>query len=100
MLTSQFEDLLVQPGQRRHQSLALAYRRSARAMCRATCICCAGLGVYAWSPFKPAAQFGAMICLLLFAALVGDLVFLPAILAGRIGRLLEPKREASRKKLS
>ena len=37
--------------------------------------------------------FSFLICLLLVAAMVGDLVFLPAMLTGRVGKRVFPERE-------
>ena len=64
------------------EAAAYAYRRCAGAMLRTTLICSAGLIVFLFSPLVLAARFAAMICVLLAAALIGDLVFLPAILCG------------------
>lgn len=61
-------------------------------MLRTTAICGAGLAVYGLSSFIPASRFGWVICVLLLAALVGDLLFLPALLCGPIGRVLFPHR--------
>ncbi|MFP6658176.1 MAG: hypothetical protein VB853_08325, partial [Pirellulales bacterium] len=52
-----------------------------------------GILVFALSSFQPVAQFGLLMFVLLAAALVGDLVFLPALLAGPGGRLFESKKE-------
>ena len=45
-----------------------------------------GLGVFALSTFTPTQRFGYLMMVLLVAALVGDLIFLPALLAGPVGR--------------
>ncbi len=80
----------IRRGLSRHASILDAYRHSAVAMLRTTAICGAGLAVYATSGFLPAARFGCVVCVLLLAALVGDLLLLPALLAGRLGRVLFP----------
>jgi len=77
-------------GLSRNAAILNAYRHSARAMTRTTVICGAGLAVYGFSSFLPAARFGWIVCLLLLAALAGDLLLLPALLAGRVGRVLFP----------
>ena len=46
-----------------------------------------GLCVFGLSTFTPTQRFGILMLVLLIAALVGDLVFLPAILAGPFGKL-------------
>jgi len=86
----------LKQGLTRRQALAAAYAHCTRAMLRTTLICGAGLGVYALSPFPPAAQFGWVTCVLLLTALVGDLVFLPALIAGPLGAVLFPERGARR----
>jgi uncharacterized protein len=44
-----------------------------------------GLSVFALSPFGPTQKFGYMMLSMLTVALVGNLVFLPALLAGPLG---------------
>lgn len=63
-----------------------AFLRCGAAIVRTTLICGAGLILFTLSDFAPAAQFGRTICLLLAAALVGDLLLLPALLLGPLGR--------------
>ena len=46
-----------------------------------------GLGVFALSTFTPTQRFGYLMMFLLSAALVGDLIFLPALLTGPLGKL-------------
>ena len=45
-----------------------------------------GLAVFATSTFTPTQQFGYLMITMLSAALVGDLLLLPAILSGPIGK--------------
>jgi hypothetical protein len=59
---------------------------------QATFICGLGLLVYALSDFVPTRQFAWMMLLLLGAALVGDLILLPALLLGPAGRTLTRRR--------
>ena len=42
--------------------------------------------VFAASGFLPASRFAWMVCILLGAALLGDLLILPALLVGPLGR--------------
>lgn len=81
----------MRDGMSRREAILHAYRRSASAMLRTTVICGAGLAIYGFSSFAPAARFGILVCVLLMAALVGDLVFLPALLSGWVGRTLFPQ---------
>ncbi|MCH8924130.1 MAG: MMPL family transporter, partial [Planctomycetes bacterium] len=71
----------------RKQATRLAMRRCGRAMMQTTAVGGLGLLVFALSSFTPTQRFGYLMFLLLAAALVGDLVFLPALLSGPIGRL-------------
>jgi len=72
-------------GDNRQQAIVVAYQRCAPAMMQTTLI--AGLAMMAFfmSSFQPVSQFGLLMFILLVAALVGDLLFLPALLATRIG---------------
>lgn len=65
----------------------LAYRRCGTAMTQTTLIGGLGLAAFAFSTFTPTQRFGTLMLVLLFAALFGDLVFLPAILTGPLGRI-------------
>ena len=42
------------------------------------------------STFTPTQRFGYLMLALLAAALIGDLIFLPALLAGPLGRMFRP----------
>ncbi|WP_167546946.1 efflux RND transporter permease subunit [Stieleria maiorica] len=53
------------------------------AITQTTVVCGLGLLVFAWSDFEPTRRFAWMMFLLLSAALVADLVLLPALLCGR-----------------
>ena len=69
-----------------------AFRHSAAALCASSFVC--GLGILAFAPsaFAPTRRFAWMLSLLVFAALVGDLVVLPALLASPLGRWFRPSR--------
>ncbi len=66
-----------------------AYERCATAMTQTTLIGGLGLAVFAFSTFTPTQRFGTLMLALLFAALVGDLIFLPALLTGPLGRFFD-----------
>ncbi len=72
-------------GQTRQTAIVEAYRRCAPAMTHTTLIAGLAMLVFVVSAFQPVAQFGLLIFILLAAALVGDLVLLPALLATRVG---------------
>ena len=78
-------------GMSRREAVSDAYRRCAMAMTQTTAIAGLSLLVFGLSPFQPVSQFGILMFVLLLGALVGDLVFLPALLAGPAGRLFEEK---------
>ena len=79
-------------GQSRREAIIEAYRRCAPAMIQTTLIAGLGLLVFYLSSFQPVYQFGLLMFILLVAALVGDLVLLPAMLATRLGKCFERKR--------
>ena len=54
-------------------------------MLQTSVICGVGMLVFVFSTFMPASRFAWMVFVLLMAALAGDLVILPAILAGPLG---------------
>jgi len=81
----------------RKEALIRAYRRVATAMTQTTLIGGLGLSVFAFSTFTPTQRFGVMMVTLLLAALAGDLIFLPALLAGPLGRFFCHRSAAKNK---
>jgi hypothetical protein len=75
----------------------MAYEHCAAAMVQTTIVCGFGVLVFGLSGFVPTASFATLMFVLLVTALVGDLLFLPAILAGPLGRFFEsaPAAKAS-----
>ena len=82
-------------GQSRLDSIRLAYRRVATAMTQTTLIGGLGLSAFALSTFTPTQRFGVLMLFMLVAALIGDLIFLPAILASPLGKLFGKERPKS-----
>ena len=76
-------------GMQRHSAIVYAYQRCATAMMQTTAIAGLGLVVYATSTFQPVSQFGWLMFVLLLITLVGDLVFLPSLLAGLGGKVFQ-----------
>ncbi|MFC1597534.1 RND family transporter [Planctomycetota bacterium] len=72
-------------GGTREEAIVEAYLRCAPAMTQTTLITGPALLVFYLSSFQPVSQFGLLMFILLVAALVGDLIFLPALLATRFG---------------
>ena len=81
-------------GESRQDAIRGAYERVATAMTQTTLIGGLGLAVFAFSTFTPTQRFGVMMLALLIAALMGDLLLLPAILAGPLGKYFSPKIKA------
>jgi uncharacterized protein len=68
-------------GKTRKQAIMLAYEGCARAMYQSWAVLGLGLAVFAMSSFVPTQRFGALMFTLLTAALVGNLILLPCVLA-------------------
>ena len=81
----------IRQGMERREAIRDAYSRVALAMTQTTLISGLGLSVFALSTFTPTQRFGIMMLTLLVAALYGDLILLPALLAGPLGKYLCPK---------
>lgn len=76
----------IKRGLGRLDSIELAYDHVATAMTQTTLIGGLGLSVFWLSTFTPTQRFGVMMLTLLAAALIGDLIFLPALLASPLGK--------------
>ncbi|MGD9647896.1 MAG: MMPL family transporter [Pirellulales bacterium] len=79
----------IEQGLDRRAAVMLAYKGCARAMYQSWGVIGLGLSIFAISPFTPTQRFGLMMLTLLTAALPGNLLLLPALLAGPLGRLFE-----------
>jgi predicted RND superfamily exporter protein len=77
-------------GQR--EAVSTAYAACARAMVQSWGVIGIGLSVFALSSFVPTFRFGALTIALLTAALICNLAFLPALLAGPLGRRVAGRR--------
>ncbi len=86
-------------GLNRRDSVMLAYKGCATAMYQSWGVIGLGLSVFALSQFTPTQRFGYLMVTLLTAALVGNLLLLPALLAcplgGLFGRRFTKKRAAT-----
>jgi len=72
-------------GYDRKSAAMYAYERCATAMTQTTIVAGLGLAVFALSTFTPTERFGYLMLTLLFAAVFGDLVYLPSLLCGPLG---------------
>jgi predicted RND superfamily exporter protein len=75
----------ITEGMNRKDATMLAYKGCARAMYQSWGVIGIGLSVFSLSPFGPTQRFGYMMLAMLTIALVGNLVFLPALLSGPLG---------------
>ncbi len=78
-------------GLSRPASIRFAFKHCAKAMIDTSLICGLGVCPFLFSIFMPTAKFSFMMLVLLMMALVGDLFFLPAILASPAGKLFAKK---------
>lgn len=76
----------IDDGMSTEDAIAHALRRCGTAMVQTTVISGIGLSIFAFSTFTPTQRFGIMMLALLVAALFSDLVMLPALLAGPLGK--------------
>lgn len=75
-------------GMDRDDALTSVFRTCATAMTQTTLICGLGMLIFALSDFIPMARFSLILMCLLMTALAGDLVLIPALIAGPLGRVL------------
>jgi len=73
-------------GMTRIDAVIETYRRVGPAMTQTTIVGGLGLFVFALSTFTPTQRFGSLMLVMLATALVGDMILLPALLAGPAGR--------------
>ena len=83
-------------GLSRKEAIKEAYRRCSLAMMQTTLIGGLGLAIFAFSSFTPTQRFGYLMISLLAAALVGDLIFLPALLAGPLGKVFKASKKGKK----
>jgi uncharacterized protein len=77
-------------GMPRHAAIINTYKHVAPAMVQTSIVAGLGLFVFALSTFTPTQRFGTLMLVILAAAVLGDLVLLPALLAGPLGRFFRP----------
>ncbi len=83
----------VSRGMSRCGSIRFAYSRCAGAMINSTVICAAGLIPFTFSTYIPTVRFAWLMIALLSIALLGDLLFLPALLAGPFARFFVRRQD-------
>ncbi|MCI0359246.1 MAG: MMPL family transporter, partial [Planctomycetaceae bacterium] len=88
----------IERGDSPPQAVRLAYQGCGRAMVQSWGVIGLGLSAFALSTFVPTFRFGALMIGLLTVGLAGNLFFLPALLAGPLGRIIAAaiKRRAAK----
>jgi predicted RND superfamily exporter protein len=81
----------VDAGHDRRAAVDGAFAHSAGALAQSSIVCGFGILVFGLSTFAPTSRFAVMLALLVAAALAGDLVLLPAMLVGPLGRCFRPR---------
>ncbi len=82
-------------GQTRPEAVRYAFARCATAMTQTTLICGLGLRTFGFSDFVPMARFAWVMFAMLSAALIADLVVLPAMLLSPLGVVFEPLKTSA-----
>lgn len=80
----------------RNAAIIASYRQCGTPTLQAACISGLGLSVFAFSTFTPTQRFGWLMLTILIAGVIAELVMLPAILAGPLGRVFEPRASRHR----
>jgi hypothetical protein len=85
----------IAEGKSRLEAIRWSYRQCASAMIQSAIICGLGLIVFALSSFVPTARFAWLMTAMLGVGLIGDMILLPALLAGPLGKYFMPKNAES-----
>lgn len=80
----------MKQGLTRHESIVAGYQHSGSAIIETMLIGGLGLSVFAFSTFTPTQHFGTMMLTMLAMGVVGELIWMPALLAGPLGKYFEP----------
>lgn len=81
----------LEEGKNRVEAVIATYRKVGPAMTQTTIVGGLGLFVFALSTFTPTQRFGTLMLVMLAAALIGDLILLPALLVGPLGKFFKPR---------
>jgi predicted RND superfamily exporter protein len=68
------------------EAIVRMFKKCGTPMVQTTIIVGLGFSIFYFSTFTPTKQFGFLMLFILGAALIGDLIYLPALLAGPLGR--------------
>ena len=89
----------VHKGYSNTKAVKSAHRHCAKPMLQTTLICGVGMLAFGFSAFVPTSRFAILMFAMLASALVADLILLPAILSGSLGRFFNrrpPSRPAAK----
>jgi predicted RND superfamily exporter protein len=75
----------------RNKAILAAYSRCATPTLQAALISGLGLSIFAMSTFTPTQRFGWLMLTILIAGVIAELVMLPALLAGPLGKVFKPR---------
>ena len=75
----------------RRAAIIASYKQCGTPTLQAACISGLGLSVFAFSTFTPTQRFGWLMLTILIAGVIAELVLLPAILAGPLGSVFDPR---------
>lgn len=81
----------IDQGMTQRDATMYAYSRCATSMFQTTMIAGLGLSAFALSTFTPTQMFGIMMLAILTMAMLGDLIFLAALINTPIGRVFRPR---------
>ncbi|TWT66196.1 efflux RND transporter permease subunit [Allorhodopirellula solitaria] len=81
----------LEEGKSRCAAVIETYRKVGPAMTQTTIVGGLGLFVFALSTFTPTQRFGTLMLVMLGAALIGDLILLPALLVSPLGKFFKPR---------
>ncbi|HBO42379.1 MAG TPA: hypothetical protein DD670_00250 [Planctomycetaceae bacterium] len=86
-----------QQGMSREDAILFAYGDCAEPIYQSWAVIGLGLSAFAFSAFMPTRRFGILMLTMLTVSSIGNLVFLPALLAGPAGRWFWRDRKAERR---
>jgi predicted RND superfamily exporter protein len=82
-------NLGIRRGLSRKDAVLYALQCCSTALFQTAVICGIGMLVFGMSDFVPVSRFAVLLCIVLAVSLIGDLIALPAILFGPLGRFFE-----------
>lgn len=88
----------LEAGQSRRDAAQAAHQHCGLAMVQSSLICGLGMLVFVFSDFLPSSRFAWMLLALLMVGLAANLVLLPALVIGPLGKLFEaqyPRKDAT-----